>query len=199
MNEAWTQKEKIRGDPQHVHLPYTRIERAYVANSVSMTTEIEMEQDEVTEMEAAIALRSEIENIDKAQLVTTDTTTVNIVQDDANGKALTTAPIPTSDSLNIQAQMIAQQNMIEQLTREIEELSKECQTSSASVHTDLSTVVAGQVNTTAPPKVIETTANNTETSYTMLALLDKYETLDETSKNELLQYAIFSGNKNLQS
>jgi hypothetical protein len=95
--------------------------------------------------------------------------------------------------------MIAQQNTNEQLTREIEELNKECQTSSASVHTDLSTVVAGQVNTTAPPKVIETTANNTETSYTMLALLDKYETLDETSKNKLLQYAISSGNKNLQS
>jgi hypothetical protein len=64
-----------------------------------MTTEIEMEQDEVTEMEAAIASRSEREYIDKAQLVTTDPTTVNIVQDDANGKALTTTPIPTSDSL----------------------------------------------------------------------------------------------------
>jgi len=38
-----------------------------------------------------------------------------------------------------------------------------------------------------------------EISYTMNALLDKYDTLDDANKNELLKYAISLGNENLQS
>jgi hypothetical protein len=36
-------------------------------------------------------------------------------------------------------------------------------------------------------------------SYTMSVMLEKYETLDKDSKNELLKYAISAGNENLQS
>jgi len=68
---------------------YTRIECAFAASSVSMTTAEEMEQDKTSAKKAAVALRSVIENIDAAVFSTTytDTTKIDTIQDE-QGKAL---------------------------------------------------------------------------------------------------------------
>jgi hypothetical protein len=84
---------------------------------------------------------------------------------------------------------------IDQLMKEIENLRKDRQPRTILVtshHPDA---------TAAPPTVISTSGNpnNGELSYTMQNMLDKYESLDEDSKNELFRYAITSGNENLQS
>jgi hypothetical protein len=55
------------------------------------------------------------------------------------------------------------------------------------------------MNIAVPPKAIETTPNIPELSYTMDSLLEKYETLDDENKNELMKYAIPTGNEHLQS
>jgi hypothetical protein len=187
VNEAWSQKQKIRIDLQHANSPYTRIECAFAASSVSMTTAEEMDQDETSARKAAVALRSEIENIDAAVFSTTDTDTtiIDTIQDE-QGKALAIETISKSDSINMQVKMMAQQNTIEQLTCKLDELRKECQQSTASVISHLSTVITGPNNPAVPSKIIETTTtpNAPEISYTMGALLDRYETLDKESRNE---------------
>jgi hypothetical protein len=201
VNEAWSQKQKILSDLQHTNSPYTRIECAFAASSVSMTTAEEMEQDKTSAKKAAVALRSVIENIDAAVFSTTytDTTKIDTIQDE-QGKALAET-LSKSDSINMQVKMMAQQNTIEQLTCKLDELRKERQQSTASVMSHLSAVITGPNNPAVPPKIIETTTtpNAPEISYTMGVLLDRYKTLDKESKNEQLHYAIFSGNENLQS
>jgi hypothetical protein len=152
-----------------------------------MTTAEEMDQDETSARKAAVALRSEIENIDAAVFSTTDTDTtiIDTIQDE-QGKALAIETISKSDSINMQVKMMAQQNTIEQLTCKLDELRKECQQSTASVISHLSTVITGPNNPAVPSKIIETTTtpNAPEISYTMGALLDRYETLDKESRNE---------------
>jgi len=91
----------------------------------------------------------------------------------------------------------AQQLQIETLTRELEDLRKDrqlCTPSVTSHHSDPTveppTVTVGQDISIPVPG---------EISHTMNALLEKYETLDKGSRNELLKFAISSGNENLQS
>jgi len=56
------------------------------------------------------------------------------------------------------------------------------------------------INTsTVPVHQCAPTTTNGEISYTMQTMLDKYESLDDNSKNKLFKYAISSGNENLQS
>jgi hypothetical protein len=66
--------------------------------------------------------------------------------------------------------------------------------------------VPSATSNTQPPMVINTQAPMSESKTepcdigcTMGALLDRYDTLDEESKSELLKYAISSGNEKLQS
>jgi hypothetical protein len=49
------------------------------------------------------------------------------------------------------------------------------------------------------PKLSTTSTKPCDIGYTMGALLDRYDTLDEESKNELPKYAVSSGNEKLQS
>jgi len=91
--------------------------------------------------------------------------------------------------------MQVQQAQIDDLTKELNNLRKERQSSVTSVtshHSD----PAG-----APPTTISTQVNpiHCDLSYTMQTMLDKYDSLDDDSKNELFKYAISSGNENLQS
>jgi len=96
-----------------------------------------------------------------------------------------------------------QQLQIETLTHELAALRRERQLDTPSVTSHHPDPVM------KPPRVISTssiiqdkpstTPASGEISYTMSVMLEKYETLDEDSKNELLKYAISSGNENLQS
>jgi hypothetical protein len=106
--------------------------------------------------------------------------------------------------------------MLQKLTLELDELRRDHPICSVSVTSSQS--LTGPVptkppnsHTTQPPIMINTLVQapestnpklaitSDEISYTMGALLDKYETLDEESKSELLKYAISSGNETLQS
>jgi hypothetical protein len=158
-NETWHKKERIRATRRHENTPYTRIERAFTASAISLTTEGEIENDEEKAKTAALDLKSEMENI------------------------------------NMVDQMRRQRAQIDQLTTDLENLRKDRQFSIASVASHHPDVVP------APPKVISTSCHpsNGDLSYTMQAMLEKYENLDEDSKNELFRYAISSGNENLQS
>jgi len=96
-----------------------------------------------------------------------------------------------------------QQLQIETLTHELAALRRERQLDTPSITSHHPDPVM------EPPRVISTssiiqdkpstTPASGEISYTMSVMLEKYETLDEDSKNELLKYAISSGNENLQS
>jgi len=103
VNEAWSQKQKILSDLQHTNSPYTRIECAFAASSVSMTTAEEMEQDKTSAKKAAVALRSVIENIDAAVFSTTytDTTKIDTIQDEGpNNPAVPPKIIETTTTPN---------------------------------------------------------------------------------------------------
>jgi hypothetical protein len=163
--KTWKDKGRIRASSQYNTAPFTRIERAFMASAISMTTDRELEQDEEKAKVAAIKLKLQMTNID------------------------------ADDRIK------AQQLQIETLTRELEDLQKDrqfCTPSVTSHHSDPAV---------EPPTVILTSTITQdisipvpgEISYTMNALLEIYETLDEDSKNELLKYAISSGNENLQS
>ena len=94
-----------------------------------------------------------------------------------------------------------QNDTIQQLTRELEALQKERQQSSGPVTNPASTTAIGPSSTTDKPVISHPISipGNGEISYTLSALLDKYDSLDDDNKNELLKYAIPSGNENLQS
>jgi hypothetical protein len=164
-NATWKEKEALRAKRQQQHVPFTRIERAFVA--ISMTTEGEIEQDETKAKIVATELKTEMEQIDASECLK------------------------------------EQQLQIEALTRELEELRKDRQLCTPSVFSHHPDPVV------EPPMVIRTsnisqdipstTPASGEISYTMSIMLEKYETLDNDSKNELLKYAISSGNENLQS
>jgi len=64
-NATWTEKEALRANRQQQHAPYTQIERAFVA--ISMTTEGEIEQDEAKAKTVATELKTELEHIDASE------------------------------------------------------------------------------------------------------------------------------------
>jgi hypothetical protein len=157
--DTWNTNEAIRAATRVNNIPFTRIERAFMASAISETTEEEIQKDENKAKEAASILHTEMTNVDMLE------------------------------------QMRAQQAQITELTKELNDLRKDRQSSSVSVsshHSDPDTT---------PPVIISTTlpSNPGEISHTMQAMLDKYDSLDEDSKNELFKYAISSGNENLQS
>jgi hypothetical protein len=104
------------------------------------------------------------------------------------------------ENVDVNDQLKEQQLKIDLLQKELEDLKKDRQTGTAS---DISH------HSTQPPMLINATVSSSELapeisahgeiSYTMKVMLDKYDTLDEDSKNELFRYAISSGNENLQS
>jgi hypothetical protein len=106
-------------------------------------------------------------------------------------------------NLDMDERMKAQQLQIDTLTRELEELRKErqfCIPSVASHHSDPVIEHPKVIRTSNVIQDITTAAPvHGEISYTMNAMLEKYETLDEDSKNELLKYAISTGKEHLQS
>jgi hypothetical protein len=168
-NETWNTKREIRAAREHQNIPFTRIERAFMATAtaVSETTEDEMEKDEIKANLAAIELRSELKNVD-----------VNDV-------------------------LKEQQLQIDLLLKELEQFKKGRQNSTESTASHHSTPIH------EPPKVINTAIQSSgsvpaipadgEISYTMQTMLEKYESLDEDSRNELFKYAISTGNEHLQS
>jgi hypothetical protein len=157
---TWQEKDRIR---QTRNVPFTRIERAFMASAISVTTAEELEKDAAKAILTAEELSSEMKQIDVNKLLN------------------------------------AQQAKMDLLLKELEEFRRDHQ----SVNSHHSNAAAD------PPKLINTAINSSglasttpahgEISYTMTALLDKYDTLDEESKNELLRYAISTGNENLQS
>jgi hypothetical protein len=115
LNEAWQTKENIRSHRQKHNLPFTRIERAYVASAISVASAGEMEHDEAVTTTAEAALQAEMEKLDATQIsTTTDVTNINIIQNETE--------TPTHNEL--QTLMAAQQNTINQLARALDELSK---------------------------------------------------------------------------
>jgi len=99
------------------------------------------------------------------------------------------------ESIDAAEQIDRQRAQIDQLTKDLENSRKDRQSSTTSVTSHHPDIIA------APPTVISTSCHPShgEFSHTMQAMLDKYESLDEDSKNELFRYAIGSGNENLQS
>jgi hypothetical protein len=164
-NQTWNDKERIRARNTHLNVPFTRIERAFVA--VSTTTEGEIKHDKKTAKTVAVELKSEMA---KAEL---------------------------------QDLMKVQQSQIETLTQELEELRRDhqlCTPSVTSHHPEPVIEPPMMIRTSNITQDIPSTAPALgEISYTMGVMLEKYETLDEDSKNELLKYAISTGNENLQS
>jgi hypothetical protein len=67
-NATWKEKEELRAKRQQQHVPFTRIERAFVA--IRMSTEGEIEHDEEKAKTAAIELKSEMEKADLQDLMT---------------------------------------------------------------------------------------------------------------------------------
>jgi hypothetical protein len=166
-NETWNKKEEIRAARTRNNVPYSRIERAFMATAISATAEEKIEKDEIKAKLAAAELRFELKDID-----------VNEV-------------------------LKEQQLQIDSLLKDLEEFKKGPQSSLASIASHHSIPI------NEPPTLINTAVQSSalvpetpahgEISYTMQAMLDKYETLDDDSKNELLKYAISTGNENLQS
>jgi hypothetical protein len=79
--------------------------------------------------------------------------------------------------------------MIRQLTQEKAELRKECHPCTASMRAHESNTLPEDI-----AKILKGDIN-----YSMNAMLERHETLDEESKNEFLPYAISSGNEKLQT
>jgi hypothetical protein len=106
-------------------------------------------------------------------------------------------------NIDVNEQLKEQQMKIDLLLKELEEFRKDRQPSIESVTNHHSTPV------TEPPKLINTAISSSvlapatlahgEISYTMSAMLDQYDMLDEDCKNELFRYAISTGNENLQN
>jgi hypothetical protein len=166
-NQAWNDKERIQGRNAHQNIPFTRIERAFMASAISINSSNEMYQDEMKAKLAAEELRAEFENVD------------------------------------VNEQSKEQQLKINLLQKKLEDFKKDRQTGAASVmshHSNPAIEPPTLINTTVNSSdlVVETPAHE-EISYTMKSLLEKYDILDDDSKNELFRYAIASGNENLQS
>jgi hypothetical protein len=131
------------------------------------------------------------------------TTEWEIEQDEAKAKIVATELKTELEHIDASECLKEQQLQSEALTRELEELRKDRQLCTPSVfshHPDPvvePTMVIRTSNTTQD--IPSTTPASGEISYTMSVMLEKYETLDEDSKSELLKYAISSGNENLQS
>lgn len=124
-----------------------------------------------------------------------ETTAEEIEKDEDRAKQAACALKSEMNSVDMIEHMQVQQAQIDDLTKELNNLRKERQSSVTSVtshHSD----PAG-----APPTTISTQVNpiHCDLSYTMQTMLDKYDSLDDDSKNELFKYAISSGNENLQS
>jgi hypothetical protein len=66
-NENWNEKQRIRAAREYTNVPFTRIERAFSASAISLTTENEIENDKEKAKIAASELQSELENIDVAE------------------------------------------------------------------------------------------------------------------------------------
>ncbi|MFN9983739.1 MAG: hypothetical protein ACK53Y_27690, partial [bacterium] len=115
-----------------------------------------------------------------------ETTAEEIEKDENRAKQAESTLQTEMANVDIMEQMRAQQTQIAELTKELNDLRKERESSTTSVSSHHSDPV------TAPPAMISTTlnANPGDISYTMQTMLDKYESLDEDSKNELFKYAI---------
>jgi len=166
-NQTWKDKEQIRARTTDQHIPFTRIERAFMASAISVNSNTEMYQDKLKAKIAAEELRVELENVD------------------------------------VNEQLKEQQIKINLLLKELEESKKDRQTATASVtshHSNPALEPLTLINTTVTSSdLIPETPAHGEISYTMKTMLEKYDTLDNDSKNELFRYAIASGNENLQS
>jgi len=165
--ETWNDKERIRAQKANQNIPFTRIERAFMASAISINSSTEMHQDEIKAKLAAEELRSELENVD------------------------------------VNEQLKEQQLKIDLLLKELEEFKRDRQTGTASVmshHSNHAIEPPMLINTTVPSSnLVPDTSAHGEISYTMKTMLEKYDTLDDDSKNELFRYAILTGNENLQS
>jgi len=124
-----------------------------------------------------------------------ETTEKEIEKDEDRAKQAASSLQNEMANVDMMEQMQAQQTQIADLTKELHDLCKACQSSTISISSHHSNPVA------VPPTMISASliANQGDISYTMQTLLDKYKSLDEDSKNELFKYAISSGNENLQS
>jgi len=107
------------------------------------------------------------------------------------------------ENVDVNEQLKEQQIKINLLLKELEESKKDRQTATASVtshHSNPALEPLTLINTTVTSSdLIPETPAHGEISYTMKTMLEKYDTLDDDSKNELFRYAIASGNENLQS
>jgi hypothetical protein len=107
------------------------------------------------------------------------------------------------ENVDVNEQLKEQQIKINLLLKELEESKKDRQTATASVtshHSNPALEPLTLINTTVTSSdLIPETPAHGEISYTMKTMLEKYDTLDNDSKNELFRYAIASGNENLQS
>ncbi len=86
------------------------------------------------------------------------------------------------ESIDAAEQIDRQRAQIDQLTKDLENSRKDRQSSTTSVTSHHPDIIA------APPTVISTSCHPShgEFSHTMQAMLDKYESLDEDSKNIII-------------
>lgn len=173
--------ENLREEMLNPNRSFSRLERAYVASSTSYTTtavpadivtvntDTEIDQDEAMAKSAARYLQSEMQQIDAYELTLT--------------------------------RLKDQENIIETLTREFIALRRDnnhngrVSVSTQHTHTDH----PHSLDCAAPNDATKQTVVPAGLSHTINTMLERYDTLDQSSKNELLKHAIATGNENLQS